>query len=84
MSRIQVRIDRLVMRGFNPAERAAAADALKTELARILANPQERASWKSKRTPVLRLANTEHQPGPSGGKTIGKAIARAIGRNVRP
>ena len=84
MSRIRITIDRLALQGFDPAERAALVEGLKGELARMLADPASRTALRSRRTPVLRLANLERRPGPSGSRSFGTAVARAIGRSVKP
>jgi hypothetical protein len=84
MSRIRVSIDQLALRGFDAAERMAIIDGLKSELARMAADPTTRAAWRSQRTPVLRLGKLPHQPGPSGSRAFGSAVARAIGRSVKP
>ncbi len=84
MSRIRITIDRLALQGFDPAERAALVEGLKGELARALADPASRAALKSRRTPVLRLGNIERQSGAAGGRKFGTAVARAIGKSVKP
>jgi hypothetical protein len=84
MSRIRITIDRLALQGFNAAERAALVEGLKGELTRALADPTSRAALRSHRTPVLRLGKLEHQPGASGSRSLGTAVARAIGRRVKP
>jgi hypothetical protein len=83
MSDIQVTIDRLVLRGFDPADRAAFVRGLKKELARVLAQPDVRACWTaSQRTPVLRLGAMPLGQGPSGARNLGIRVARAIGKGT--
>jgi hypothetical protein len=84
MSRIRITIDRLALQGFDPAERAALVEGLKGELTRALSDPAAHAAFKSRRTPVLRLGNLERQPGAAGGRKFGSAMARAIGKSVKP
>jgi hypothetical protein len=84
MSRIRITIDRLAVQGFDAAERAALVEGLKGELSRAMADPASRAALKSRRTPVLRLGNLERQSGVAGGRKFGTAVARAIGRSVKP
>lgn len=84
MSRIRIIIDRLTLQNLDSAQRSALIEGLKTELARSLSTPVTRAAWKSSRTPVLRLGNLPLQPGPSGSRAFGAAVARAIGRRVKP
>ena len=84
MSRIRITIDRLALQGFDPAERTALVEGLKGELIRTLSSPQSGAALRSRRTPVMRLANLQRQPGPAGSRAFGTAVARAIGRSVKP
>jgi len=85
MSRINVTIDKLVLNGFTPGDQKALAEGLRSELARVLANPATRAEWaRSHRTPVLRLGKMPLAPGPYGGKKFCAGIARAIGKGLKP
>jgi hypothetical protein len=84
MSRIRITIDRVTLQNLDPAQRSALIQGLKSELARSLCAPATRAAWKSLRTPVLRLGNFPLQPGASGSRAFGAAVARAIGRRVKP
>ena len=84
MSRIRITIDRVALQGFDPAERAALVEGLKSELARALSSPASRAALRSRRTSVMRLSGLQHKPGPSGSRAFGAAVARAIGRSVKP
>lgn len=85
MSRVQVTIDQLVLRGFEAGSRNAVADSLQTELARVLADQAARGDWaRSHRTPVPRPAAITAEPGPAGGRTVGRGVARMIGMAVRP
>lgn len=85
VSPIHVTIDQLALAGFAPADRAALVEGLKSELARVLADPAGRAVWTaSRRTPVMRLGRMPLQPGPSGGRNFGGGLARAIGRSLKP
>lgn len=84
MSRIRVTIDRLVLKGFEAGERKALVEGLQAELSRVLANPAARAEWaRPHRTPVLRLGRMALEPGPSGGRKFGGAVARAVGRGLK-
>jgi hypothetical protein len=85
MRRIRVTIDRLVLKGLEPAQRKALVAALRSELTLVLADPATRAGWaQSQRRPVLRLGRMPLEPGPSGGRKLGAGMARAIGRGLRP
>jgi hypothetical protein len=83
MSNIQVTIDRLVLRGFDPADRVAFVRGLKRELGRVLAQPDVRARCiDSQRTPVLRLGTMPLAQGPAGAHKLGAGVARAIGKGM--
>jgi hypothetical protein len=85
MSRIRVTIDELVLKGIAAGDRNALVDGLRSELARVLADPAARAEWASThRTPVLGLGQFPLESGPSGGRKFGKGMARAIGRGLKP
>jgi hypothetical protein len=85
MTRIQVSIDRLVLKGFDSAEKKALVAALESELTVRLADAGNRAEpVRSHRTPVLRLAQMPFEPGPAGGRKLGCGIARAIGKGLKP
>jgi hypothetical protein len=80
-ARIHVTVDRLVLRGVDPADRPHLIAALQSELGRVLSNPETRAAWAhSRRTTALRLDSIPFTPGPSGSRNLGKKIAQAIGR----
>jgi hypothetical protein len=85
MSRIRVTVDELVLKGIAAGDRNALVDGLRNELARVLADPGARAEWaRSHRTPVLRLGQLPLESGPSGARKLGKGVARAIGRGLKP
>lgn len=83
MSRLNLTIDRVVLRGFDAAERQPLVDGLKAELARILADPSTRSALtQSRRTPVLRLGKMQVTRGPAGVRKLGGGVARAIARGM--
>jgi len=83
MSRIRVSIGRVSLRGLDDEAGRFVADALRGELARMLAEPREQAHWtQSRQLPVLRLGRLPIQPGTSGGRQLGGAIARGIGKGA--
>ena len=84
MSRIRLVIDRVALQGFDPAERHALIEGLRSELERTLADRQSRAAWKSHRRPVLRLGSLSLEQGPRGGRALGSQVARAVGRSMKP
>jgi hypothetical protein len=85
MSRtIEVNIERLVLRGIDPADRKALVEGLQAELSRILAEPQsDEERMQSRRTPLLKLGRMPLEPGPSGGRKFGSGVARAINRGMK-
>ena len=84
MSRIRLVIDRVALQGFDPAERHALIEGLRSELERTLADRQSRAAWKSHRRPVLRLGSLSLEQGPRAGRALGSQVARAVGRSMKP
>jgi hypothetical protein len=85
MSRIEVKIDRLVLRGFDPADRHSLVNGLKSELSRILDDPATGIkSAHSHRTSVLRLGRLPLETGSSGSRNLGKGMAAAIGKRLVP
>jgi hypothetical protein len=85
MSGIRVNIDRLVLSGVEPRDRKALVDGLRTELARLLADPADRAAWaRNHRTPVLKLGRMPMEPGPAGGRRFGTQLAGAVAKGLKP
>jgi hypothetical protein len=84
MSRIRLVIDRVALQGFEPAERNALIEGLRSELERTLADRQARAAWKSHRRPVLWLGSLSLEEGPRGSRALGSQIAHAVGRSMKP
>jgi len=85
MSRIEVKIDRVVLRGLDPADRHSLVNGLKSELSRILADPAMGIkSARSQRTPVLRVGRMPMDAGLSGARSLGGGIAKAIGKGIKP
>jgi len=85
MSRINLTIDQIILRGFEAADRTALLEGLEAELRQVLANPATRLTWaKTHRTPVLKLGRMPFSPGPSGGRNFGTRIAGAIGNGLKP
>jgi hypothetical protein len=81
-ARVNVTIDRLVLRGMDPAARTAFVDGLRRELMLVLADPATRADLQSsRRTPVLRMGQMPLADGPSAARGLGRSVARAIGKS---
>jgi hypothetical protein len=83
---IHVTIDRIALRGIEPGDRRHLIAALQSELTRVLSDPETRTSLThSGHIPVLRPVTLPYTPGPSGSRSLGRSIARAIGnRGVAP
>jgi hypothetical protein len=80
-SQVKVTIDRLVLRGMDPAARTAFVDGLRRELAQVLADPAAQAEMRaSRRTPVLRLGQMPLEDGRAGARGLGRSVARAIAK----
>jgi hypothetical protein len=85
MSRIHLKIDRLVLNGLQPGQDKALVEALRTQLSKILADRGTRAEWaRSHRTPVLKLGSVPLGAGTAGAKNLGTQIARGIGKGLKP
>ena len=82
MSRIRIHIDRLVLPAMDIGDRNALVEGLRSELTRVLSDPASRPN--SHRTPVLRLGRMPLAPGPSGSRKFGSALARSIGKGLKP
>ena len=84
MSRIRLTIDRLVLNGMERAEGTALSDALRTQLAQVVADISAREGWKSsRRTPVVKL-RMPLEPGIPGARKLGAGMGRAIGKRLKP
>jgi hypothetical protein len=84
MKNVEMRIDRLVLRGVDAANRNALVSGLKSELERVLADPVVRAELSSsRRTPVLRLGAMHMESGVGGARRLGGSIARGIGKAMQ-
>ena len=84
MSPIHVHIDRVVLRGIDPSDRHALVAGLKTELARVLADPAIQGGMtQSRRTPVMRLGKMPMELGIGGARKLGGGIARTIGKGIK-
>lgn len=85
MSRIQLTIDRLVLNGLEPHQAKALVETLRTQLSHRLADRGTRAAWaRSHRTPVLKVGRMPLESGTAGARKLGKQLARAVGRELKP
>jgi hypothetical protein len=84
MSRIRLTIDRLVLNGIERPEGTALTEALRTQLARVVADLAACQGWDSSRlTPVVKL-QMPLEPGIPGARRLGAGMARAIGKRLKP
>ncbi|HEY2471694.1 MAG TPA: hypothetical protein VGI45_28165 [Terracidiphilus sp.] len=84
MRRIQVEIDRVVLRGMDPLQRSAFLESLKDSLRKTLSDPVAARAWThSARTPVLRLTSELRDASPASARRLGSSVARSIGKGVR-
>jgi hypothetical protein len=84
MSRVRINIDRLVLKGFDPAQQKALVEGLQGELSRLLGDPANRADWaQSRRTPVLRVGPVVMGTGTPGGLSAGRGIARGTAKALK-
>jgi hypothetical protein len=84
MNRIRLNIDKLVLRGLDPAARHAFVTSFKGELEGILAERASRAAWaRAHRTPSIRLGRMSLEPGTTGAGKLGVQVARGIGRGLK-
>jgi hypothetical protein len=85
MSRIRLTIEALALRGFDGADGRALVEELRSEVARVLAEPVTRAEWtRSHRTPILRLGRIALESGSAGSRKLGKGMAHAIVKGLKP
>jgi hypothetical protein len=85
MRRIQVNIDRLVLRGFEPLEGKALAQALEAQLSEALGERSMRGDWgQSRSVPALRLGRVQLEAGAGGARKFGRQAASAVARGLKP
>jgi hypothetical protein len=85
MSRIRVNIGGLLLNGFGAAEAKALSDALQSNLKQVLRDRTNRREWaRSHRTPLVKLDRMPRGSGEAGAGKVGKQLAYAIGRKLKP
>jgi len=85
VSRIQLTIDRLVLKGFDQADSRALTEALRAQLSEMMSDPLARSPLiRSRRIPLLRLGRMPIESGTAGARRFGKQMARAMGRGLKP
>jgi hypothetical protein len=85
MSRIQLNIERLVIRGFGQAEAKSLVDTLRSQLHQVLLDRTHREDWAlPHRTPVLKLGRMPLEAGAAGAGKFGREMARSIKRGLKP
>jgi hypothetical protein len=83
--RFTVSIDRLVLRGVDPADRRAFVAGLETELARVLKEQAVQTGWVAgpRTVPTLHLGPVPMQPGLVGAHSLGAHVALSLGRGIK-
>ncbi len=85
MSRIRLEIDRLVLNGFSPQAAKALTVALQSQLSQMLAEQSSQPEWaQSRRTPVLKLGRMPMETGTAGAGKLGRQVAQAVARGLKP
>ena len=83
MSRIHLKIDRLVLNGLHPGQDKVLVETLRAQLLHILSDRASRGEWaRSHRTPVLKLGRVPIDAGAAGARKFGAQVARRIGRGL--
>lgn len=75
MKRIVVHIDRLVLRGVDPATAGAVSGALQTELQALLAEPGAAANWVERGHVSALRTKPVTVPSATDGGALGRAVA---------
>ena len=85
MSRIRLNIEGLRLNGFGATEAKALSEALQSGLQQVLRDRTNRGEWaRSHRTPLVKLARMPRGSGEAGAGNLGKQLAHAIGRKLKP
>jgi len=85
MSRVQVNIDRLVLRGFDAQEAKALVQAMEAQLGNTLKERSKRGEWgQSRSVTVLRLGQMRLEAGTAGARRFGRQAANAVARGLKP
>jgi len=85
MSRIHLKIDRLVLNGLQPGQDKALVETLRAQLSQILSDHATRGEWaRSLSFPVLRLGRVPIEAGAAGARKFGAQVARGIGKGLKP
>jgi hypothetical protein len=80
VSRIEVRIDRIVLSGIDAGSRDALVAGVRDGLTRALSTP---AAHTAHPGAVLRIGGLTVEPGRAGARKLGRNIGQAIGRAAR-
>jgi hypothetical protein len=83
MSRINLTIDRIVLRGVDPGDQTGLLEGLQKELSRVLRDVVRH--WTVRAAPLLlKLGTMPVTPGTSGGQVLGARVGGAIGKGLKP
>jgi len=84
MSRVNVSIQQVVLRGFEAADRAVLLESLQAELRQVIADAVADPAWaRPNRTQLLNLGRLPFSGGPSAARDLGRRIARGIGKGLK-
>ena len=85
MSRIHLKIDRLVLNGLRPGQDKVFVETLRAQLLHILSDRASRGEWaRSHRTSVLKLDPVPLETGTVGAAKLGKRIGQAVAKGLTP
>lgn len=85
MSRIHLKIDRLVLNGLRPGQDKALVETLRAQLSQTLSDRGTWGEWaRSHSIPVLKLGRVPIEAGAAGARKFGAQVARGIGRGLKP
>ncbi len=83
VSRVQVHIERVVLKGIDAGDGSAFVEGLRAELSRVLSIGVDQADgYSSRRTPVLRLGRMTMESGRGGSRRFGRQVAGSIARGI--
>jgi hypothetical protein len=83
MSRVTVRIDRIVLKGLEACDQKALVQGLRGELSVVLSDPGARARCSRSFTkPVVKIGTMPLKPGSVEGMKFGSALGRTIGQGL--
>lgn len=83
MKRVNLHIDRLVLRGFRKEDRHGIAEGIQRELHRMLADPQTAQQWAIGGDAAQRKIGSVRIGQDARPQTVGAQVAQGIGRGIK-